>query len=112
MLLINVSADKNQLVLMAAAIIAERLLSNKKNIFPEERNLVSILAAQLYAIRHSFGAYDRTVDDKVEAQLRARLPEERSGILEIARQMALDMTTRTEVALEEEAFKEKGGRRA
>ena len=112
MLLINVSADKNQLVLMAAAIIAERLLSNKKNIFPEERNLVSILAAQLYAIRHSFGAYDRTVDDKVEAQLRARLPEERSGILEIARQMALDMTTRTEVALEEEASKEKGGKRA
>lgn len=107
-LIVNVSADQSQLVFMTAAVVAERLVANKKNIIPEERSLISILTAQLYAIRHGFGAYDRSVDDKVEAQFRARSAIEREGILEVARRMAFDISTRTEIALEAGLSAKKG----
>lgn len=106
-LLVNVSANKNQLVLTAAAIVADRLISKKEAVRPEERTLISTLAAQLYAIRHGFGAYDERVDNNTETQLRARHPDKRLDILETARRMAIAMSTRTEVPLEETA-KEKG----
>jgi len=108
MLLVNLSADNNQIVLTAAAIITDRLIAGKKGVRPEERNLISSLSAQLYAIRHGFGAYERAVDNKVEAQLRARVPDERIVIMETARRMAFDMTTSTELVLGKEALEEKG----